>query len=92
MSSLNSVDTGAVFKQPVQCLACDQAFYFMLRKIAEARKLTCPQCGLEINLADRAHQSLVSEAKEMIAAIDQRSPRLLQTNDSPALTTGLQRA
>jgi hypothetical protein len=39
MTSLSSVDTGAVFKEPVQCFACDEAFYFTLRKIAEAQKL-----------------------------------------------------
>jgi hypothetical protein len=83
--------TGAVFKQPVQCLACDEAFYFTLREIAEVKKLACPQCGLDINLADRAYESVVSEAKEMIAAINQSSPRLRQTNDSSALTTELQR-
>jgi len=39
------VDTGAVFKHPVHCFGCDQAFYFTLRKIAEAKKLACPLCG-----------------------------------------------
>jgi hypothetical protein len=33
------VDTGAVFKHPVHCFGCGQAFYFTLRKIAEAKNL-----------------------------------------------------
>jgi hypothetical protein len=49
------VDTGAVFKHPVHCSGCDQAFYFTLRKIAAAKKLACPLCGSDINLTDEAY-------------------------------------
>jgi hypothetical protein len=70
---MNRVDTGAVFKHPVQCFGCHEAFYFTLRKIGSAKKLACPQCGSDINLADRAYESLVTWAKETIALIDQNS-------------------
>jgi hypothetical protein len=67
------VDTGAVFKHPVHCFGCDQAFYFTLRKIAEAKKLACPLCGSDINLTDEAYGFVVTSAKETIALIDQSS-------------------
>jgi hypothetical protein len=71
MASMNRVDTGAVFKHPVDCFGCHEAFYFTLRKIAGAEKLACPQCGSDIDLADRAHESLITWAKETTASIDQ---------------------
>jgi uncharacterized paraquat-inducible protein A len=73
MASMRAVDTGAVFKEPLHCVGCDAAFYFTIRKIAEAQKLACPQCGSDINLADSAYQSLVMRAKETIELIDQSS-------------------
>jgi rRNA maturation endonuclease Nob1 len=71
MASMTPVDTGAVFKHPVHCSGCHEAFYFTLRKIAAAEKLACPQCGSDINLADRAYESLITWTKETIASIDQ---------------------
>jgi hypothetical protein len=73
------VDTGAVFKHPVHCFACDQAFYFTLRKIAEAKKLACPSCGSDINLTDEAYGFVVTSVKETIALIDQSSRDLQRT-------------
>jgi hypothetical protein len=73
MASMRAVDTGAVFKEPLLCFGCDEAFYFTIRKIAEAEKLACPQCGSDINLADSVYQSLVMRAKETIELIDQSS-------------------
>ena len=58
MTSMNRVDTGAVFKHPVHCcFGCHEVFYFTLREIAGAEKLACPQCGSDINLADRAYET-----------------------------------
>jgi hypothetical protein len=65
------VDTGAVFKHPVHCFRCDQAFYFTLRKIAEAKKLACPLCSSDINLTDEAYAFVVTSVKETIELIDQ---------------------
>jgi hypothetical protein len=70
MALMRGVDTGAVFKQQVPCFGCDEAFYFTLRKISEAKTLTCPHCGSAIDLTDGAYRSLVTEAKEAIALID----------------------
>jgi hypothetical protein len=67
------VDTAAVFKHPVHCFGCDQAFYFPLRKIAEAKKLACPLCGSAIDLTDEAYGFVVACVKETIALIDQSS-------------------
>jgi hypothetical protein len=71
MTSMNRVDTGAVFKHPVHCFGCHEVFYFTLREIAGAPKLACPQCDSDINLADRAYESLIIWAKDTIAVIDQ---------------------
>jgi rRNA maturation endonuclease Nob1 len=72
MAPMSHVDTGSAFKHPVHCLRCDEAFYFTLRKIAEAKDLACPQCGSNINiLAHGAYVTLVTWAKETIALIDQ---------------------
>jgi hypothetical protein len=74
------IDTGAVFKHPVHCFGCDQAFYFTLRKIAEAKKLACPLCGSDINLTDEAYGVVVTSVKETIALIDWSSPSLQRTS------------
>src|SRR5215472_18508493 len=77
------IDTGAVFKHPVHCFGCDQAFYFTLRKIAEAKKLACPLCGSDINLADEAYGFVVTSVKETIALIDQSSRDMQRTSVAP---------
>jgi len=77
------VDTGAVFKHPVHCFGCGQAFYFTLRKIAEAKKLACPLCGSDINLTDEAYGFVVTSVKETIALIDQSLPSLQRTSIAP---------
>ena len=82
MASMWNVDTGAVFKHPVRCVECDQEFYFTLRRIAEVKKLACPLCGSDINLADEAYGFLVTEVKETLALIDQSSPRLQRISNA----------
>jgi hypothetical protein len=77
------VDTGAVFKHPVHCFGCEQAFYFTLRKIAEAKKLACALCGSDINLTDEAYGFVVTSVKETIALIDQNPPSLHRTSIAP---------
>jgi rRNA maturation endonuclease Nob1 len=72
MVPISGVDTGAVFKHPVQCFYCDETFYFTLRRIAQAKKLACPQCGSDIDLTNHSYESLVTSVKEAIALIDQR--------------------
>jgi hypothetical protein len=82
MALMRIVDTGKVFKHPVQCFRCDEAFYFTLRKIAEVQNLACPLCGSNINLADEAYGLVVAKVKEMIGFIDQSSGRLQATNNA----------
>ena len=67
------VDTSEVFKQPVHCFRCDEAFYFTLRAIAEDEKLKCPVCGTGINLSDDGYKSLVASVRETISSISQPS-------------------
>jgi hypothetical protein len=63
------VDTCKVFKELVHCFRCDEPFYFTLWAIAEKQSLACPQCGTDIDIADRAYQSLVGSVKARIAEI-----------------------
>jgi hypothetical protein len=67
------VDTSEVFKQPVHCFQCDEAFYFTLRAIAENQKLKCPVCVTDINLSDDGYKSLVASVRETISSISQPS-------------------
>jgi hypothetical protein len=68
------VDTSEVFKQPVHCFRCDDAFYFTLRAIAEDEKLKCPVCGTGINLSDDRYKSLVASVRYTIKSICDRGP------------------
>jgi hypothetical protein len=86
MALMRNVDTGEVFKHPVQCFRCDQAFYFTLRKIAEFQNLACPLCGSNINLTDEAYGLVVTRVKETIGLIDQSSGRLQPNKQCRALT------
>jgi hypothetical protein len=63
------VDTSKVFKELVHCFECDQPFYFTLWAIAENQNLACPQCGIEINVADHVYQSLLASVQERVAEI-----------------------
>ena len=67
------VDPSEVFKQPVHCFRCDEAFYFALRAIAEDEKLKCPVCGTCINLSGEGYESLVTSVRDMIRSISQPS-------------------
>ena len=69
------VDTSDVFKHPVHCLPCGEAFYFTLRAIEEDEKLKCPVCGTAINLSDDGYKSVVASVSEMIRSFSQRSLR-----------------
>jgi DNA-directed RNA polymerase subunit RPC12/RpoP len=63
------VDTSRVFKQPVLCVSCDEAFYFTLSSIVENQELVCPQCGERINLRDETYLPLVATIREVIGLI-----------------------
>jgi hypothetical protein len=67
------VDTSEVFKHPVHCFRCDEAFYFTLRAIGEEEKLKCPVCGAGINLSDDGYKSLVASVRDTIRSIGQSS-------------------
>jgi hypothetical protein len=68
------VHTSEVFKQPVHCFRCDEAFYFTLRAIAEDEKLKCPVCGTGINLSDDGYKPLVASVRYTIKSICDRGP------------------
>jgi hypothetical protein len=64
-----SVDTSSVFKRPLHCLRCEEAFYFTLRAIAESERLSCPQCGHYMDLNDEAYRPVVAEVKAKIGCL-----------------------
>jgi hypothetical protein len=63
------VDTSEVFKQPIHCFRCDEAFYFTLRAIAEDEKLKCPVCASGINLSDDGYKCLVAGVRDTIKSL-----------------------
>jgi hypothetical protein len=67
------VDTSDVFKHPVHCFRCDEAFYFTLRAIAEEEKLKCPVCGTAINLSDDCYKPAVASVRDTIRSFSQPS-------------------
>jgi hypothetical protein len=67
------VDTRDVFKHPVHCFRCDEAFYFTLRAIAEEEKLKCPVCRTAINLFDDCYMSVVASVRDTIRSFSQPS-------------------
>ena len=71
LAMAKQVDTSEVFKQPVHCFRCDEAFYFTLRAIGEDEKLKCPVCGTGINLSDDSYKSLVTSVRDTIRSISQ---------------------
>jgi hypothetical protein len=64
------LDTGQMFKQPVFCPHCQEERLFTLRAIAHTPRLKCPGCGGRICLTDNAHEALLSEVRNQLAAID----------------------
>jgi DNA-directed RNA polymerase subunit RPC12/RpoP len=63
------VNTSKIFKEQIQCFSCNQSFYFTLLEIAESRRVVCPYCSADINLADDVYRQLVVNVKEIISAI-----------------------
>jgi hypothetical protein len=65
------VDTSSVFKRPLRCLRCDEAFYFTLRAIAESQKLACPHCATGMDLNDDAYRLVVADVRATIKEISE---------------------
>jgi transcription elongation factor Elf1 len=64
------LDTGTVFKRSVLCPHCNEDYLFTLRAIAENPELKCHGCGASIRLRDSAYESLLSEVRNTLEAID----------------------
>jgi hypothetical protein len=82
------LDTGQVFKRPVLCPHCREERLFTLRAIADNQPLKCHGCGGRICLSDRVYESLVSDVRNLLEAIDavHAAPVF---NGQPALTSPL---
>jgi hypothetical protein len=64
------VDTSDVFKRPVNCSRCGEAFYFTLASIAQKQTLICPGCRSQIDLAASGYyRRLVADVRDVIAQI-----------------------
>jgi hypothetical protein len=64
------LDTGAVFKRPVLCPHCNEDYLFTLRAIASNQELRCPGCGGSIRLSNLVYESLLSDVRNTLDAID----------------------
>jgi hypothetical protein len=82
------LDTGQVFKRPVSCRHCHEERLFTLRAIADNQQLKCHGCGGRICLSDRVYESLVSDVRNLLEAIDS-VPAAPVFNSQPALTSPL---
>jgi hypothetical protein len=64
------LDTGTVFKRSVLCPHCNEDYLFTLRAITDNPELKCHGCGGSIHLHDSVHESLISEVRNTLEAID----------------------
>ena len=70
LGKVMSLDTGAVFKRPVLCPHCNEDYLFTLRAIAYNQELRCHGCGGSIRLSDRVYETLLSDVRNTLDAID----------------------
>ena len=59
------LDTGTVFKRSVLCPHCNEDYLF-----ADNPELKCHGCGGSIHLHDSVYESLLSEVRNTLEAID----------------------
>jgi transcription elongation factor Elf1 len=64
------LDTGTVFKRSVLCPHCNEDYLFTLRAIVDNPQLKCHGCGGSIRLRDSVYESLLSEVRNTLEAID----------------------
>ena len=64
------LDAGRVLKRSVLCLHCHEERLFTLRAIAENPQLKCSGCGSDVCISDRVYESLLTEVRKTLAAID----------------------
>jgi hypothetical protein len=71
------LDAGAVFKRSVLCPHCNEDYLFTLRVIADNPELRCHGCGGTIRLGDSAHETLLSDVRNTLKAIDSAPPSFM---------------
>lgn len=67
--SVMGLDAGTVLKRPVVCSHCNEEFYFTLRAISDNPELRCHGCGGSICLRDSVYESLISDVRTILEAI-----------------------
>ena len=78
------LDTGTVFKRSILCPHCNEDYLFTLRAIADNPELKCHGCGGSIRLHDSVYESLLSEVRNTLEAIDtaQLTPTFVSVHSS----------
>lgn len=71
------LDTGTVFKRSVLCPHCSEDYLFTLRAIADNSELKCHGCGGSIRIRDSVYESLVSDVRNSLEAIDSAPPSFI---------------
>ena len=64
------LDAGTVLKRSVLCPHCNEDYLFTLRAIVDNPELKCHGCGSSIRLCDGVYESLLSEVRNTLEAID----------------------
>jgi hypothetical protein len=64
------LDAGTVLKRSVLCPHCNKDYLFTLRAIVDNPELKCHGCGSSIRLCDGVYESLLSEVRNTLEAID----------------------
>ena len=64
------LDTGTVYKRSVLCPHCNEDYLFTLRAIADNPELKCHGCRGSIHLRGSVYESLLSEVRNTLEAID----------------------
>jgi hypothetical protein len=64
------LDAGTVLKRSVLCRHCNEDYLFTLRAIADKPELKCHGCGSSIRLCDGVYESLLSEVRNTLEAIN----------------------
>jgi hypothetical protein len=69
-ASVMGLDSGRVLKRSVLCPHCNEDYLFTLRAIADNPELRCHGCAGGIRLSDRIYESLVTDVRSILDAID----------------------
>jgi DNA-directed RNA polymerase subunit RPC12/RpoP len=81
------LDACKVLKRSVLCSRCKEDYLFTLRSIAEDSQLRCPGCGAAIGIGEPLHESLVTEIRNLVEAIDCAPPSFISPHPNRSINS-----